>query len=313
MPLPREARAEELVEGMRLGKDQEPGQVRTKGGGGSRRVGQRKGNSPSHALLWLAVIVTFLPMIVTLFTSLKYTRDIISGSLFFKPTLDNYRELFLGSTGNFLRLLLNSVVASVGSTVIVIAISSLAAYSISRFTWPRWVSGAIIGWLLLAQMLPPVVFVGPFYLMSRSIGIYNTPAALIMAYIVLNFPLAMFILRRFFADVPSEIEDAAAIDGASHGTTFLRIVLPIVGPGVTAAGLLSFIFSWNDFIFALSLTSSSQGMTIPVGIANFAQEFQILYGEMTAAGFFAAVPAIILVLFAQRFIITGLALGSVKG
>jgi multiple sugar transport system permease protein len=249
---------------------------------------------------------------VTLLTSLKYARDIISGSLEFQPTLANYAALFTGDS-DFLRLLLNSVTASVASTAIVVLISSLAAYSISRCPWPRWVSAVIVGWLLFTQMLPPIVFVGPFYLMARNLGIYNTPAALVMAYIVLDFPLAMFILRRFFADVPAEIEDAAAIDGAGQATTFARIIVPIVAPGITAAALLSFIFAWNDFIFALSLTSSVKGMTIPVGIANFAQEFQILYGEMTAAAFFAAVPAIVLVVFAQRYITAGLALGSLKG
>ncbi len=168
-------------------------------------------------------------------------------------------------------------------------------------------------WLLFIQMLPPIVFVGPFYLMSRGFGAYNTPAALVMAYIVLNFPVAMFILRRFFADIPSELEDAAAIDGAGQATTFVAVVVPIVSPGIAAAALLSFIFAWNDFIFALSLTSSARGMTIPVGVANFAQEVQVLYGEMAAAPFFAAVPAIILVAFAQRYITAGLALGSLKG
>lgn len=279
----------------------------------AKSPGRVAGQWFGHVVLWLAVLVTVLPVLLTLLASLKYTRDIISGNLFFQPTLSNYGSLFSGSGGNFLRLLVNSVAASTGSTAIVIVIASLAAYSISRFAWPRWVSAVIIGWLLFAQMLPPIVFVGPFYLMARTLGIYNTPLALIMAYIVLDFPLAMFILRRFFADVPAEIEDAAAIDGASHLTTFLRIIVPIVSPGITAAALLSFIFSWNDFIFALSLTSTPSGMTIPVGIANFAQQFQILYGEMTAAAFFAALPAIVLVVFAQRYITTGLALGSVKG
>lgn len=274
---------------------------------------KERGTALNHVILWIAVIITFLPMLVTLMTSLKYTRDIISGSLVFKPTLSNYQAVFSPQGGDFIRLLANSVIASVGSTIIVIAIASLAAYSISRFAWPKWVGGTILGWLLFSQMLPPIVFVGPYYLMSRSLGIYNTPAALVMAYIVIDFPLAMFILRRFFADVPKEIEEAATIDGANHSTTFFRIIVPIVAPGITAAGLLSFVFSWNDFIFALSLTSSPQGMTIPVGIANFSQQYQILYGQMSAGAFFAAIPAIILVIFAQRYITTGLALGSVKG
>lgn len=272
-----------------------------------------RGTTLSHALLWIAVVITLLPILVTLMTSLKYTRDIISGSLVFNPTLSNFRSIFSPQSGDFTRLLLNSAIASLGSMVIVIVVASFAAYSISRFAWPKWVGGTILGWLLFSQMLPPIVFMGPYYLMSRSLGIYNTPVALVMAYIVLDFPLAMFILRRFFSDVPSEIEDSAAIDGASHATTFFRIIVPIVTPGITAAALLSFIFSWNDFIFALSLTSSPQGMTMPVGIANFSQQYQILYGQMSAGAFFATIPAIILIIFAQRYITTGLALGSVKG
>lgn len=264
-------------------------------------------------LLWIAVVITLLPMLVTLMTSLKYTKAIISGSLVFTPTLSNFRSIFSSQSGHFGRLLLNSAIASLGSMAIVIIVASFAAYSISRFAWPKWVGGTILGWLLFSQMLPPIVFMGPYYLMARSLGIYNTPAALVMAYIVLDFPLAMFILRRFFSDVPSEIEDSAAIDGANHATTFFRIIVPIVTPGITAAALLSFIFSWNDFIFALSLTSSPQGMTMPVGIANFSQQYQILYGQMSAGAFFATIPAIILIIFAQRYITTGLALGSVKG
>ena len=260
----------------------------------------------------VAVVATLLPVLVTLVTSFKVPRNIISGVWFSAPTLHNYEALFTGS-GNFLRFTANSLMASLGSTLIVIVVASLAAYSLTRFRWPAAWTFTVIALLLFVQMLPPIVFVGPFYLISRSIGIYDTPLALIMAHTVLNLPLAVFILRTFFADVPKELEDAAAVDGATRFGTFTRIVLPITTPGIAATALLTFIFSWNDFLFALSLTTTPRGMTIPVGVANFAQNYQILYGNLTASAIYAAVPAIIVVVFAQRYITKGLALGAVKG
>jgi multiple sugar transport system permease protein len=167
--------------------------------------------------------------------------------------------------------------------------------------------------LIGIQMLPPIVFTGPFYFISRSIGIYNTPVALIMAYLVLQLPLATLILIEFFAGVPRELEEAAAIDGAGNLTIFTRVALPLVAPGIATAALLTFNFSWNDFLFALTLTTTPQGMTIPVGIASFAQEYQIKYGSMTAAAILATIPALLLVIFAQRYITKGLTLGAVKG
>jgi len=263
-------------------------------------------------LIVVAVIATLLPVLVTLVTSFKIPRSIIAGTWFSTPTFQNYAALFTGS-GNFLRLTGNSLIASLGSTLIIIVVASLAAYSLTRFRWPRAWTVTVIALLLFVQMLPPIVFVGPFYLISRNLGIYDTPLALIMAYMVLNLPLAVFILRNFFADVPRELEDAAAVDGATRLGTFTRIVLPITTPGIAATGILTFIFAWNDFLFALSLTTTPRGMTIPVGVANFAQNYQILYGNLTASAIYAAVPAIVLVVFAQRYITKGLALGAVKG
>ena len=263
-------------------------------------------------IIVVAVIATLLPVLVTLVTSFKVPRNIISGVWFGPPTLRNYEALFQGD-GNFLRFTINSLIASLGSTLIVITVASLAAYSLTRFRWPRAWTFTVIALLLFVQMLPPIVFVGPFYLISRNIGIYDTPLALIMAYMVLNLPLAVFILRTFFADVPRELEDAAAVDGATRVGTFTRIVLPITTPGIAATAILTFIFAWNDFLFALTLTTTPKGMTIPVGVANFAQNYQILYGNLTASAIYAAIPAIILVVFAQRYITKGLALGAVKG
>ena len=264
-----------------------------------------------HFSLLIVVVVTLTPVLVTLLTSLKLPRDILARSFVFQPTLRNYRELFSG--GDFSQLTLNSLSASLGATFLIVVVSSLAAYSLSRFRWSRGVRTFVLGAFLLIQMLPPIVFAGPFYSISRSVGIYDSPLALIMAYIVLQLPLATLILTEFFSNLPKELEEAAAIDGAGNLTTFLRIALPLVAPGIATAALLTFNFNWNDFLFALTLTSTPEGMTIPVGIAGFAQDYQVKYGNMTAAAMFSAVPALLLVVFAQRYITKGLTVGAVKG
>lgn len=264
-----------------------------------------------HAALLVTAFVVLAPVVVTLLTSLKLPRDIISRSFSFTPTLRNYRELFTESA--FAQLTVNSLVASIGATVLIISVASLAAYSLSHFSWPRVVRLVVMGALILIQMLPPIVFTGPYYFISRATGIYDTPLALIMAYTVLQLPLATLILLEFFSSIPRELEEAARIDGADHLTIFSRIALPLVAPGIATAALLTFNFNWNDFLFALVLTATPEGMTIPVGIAGFAQDYQVKYGAMTAAAIFSAVPALLLVIFAQRYIAKGLTVGAVKG
>ena len=271
------------------------------------------GKSIRHSLLALAGIVSIGPIIFSLLESLKTPIEIMSGSWKFSPNADNYANLILNQDSTFIRLTLNSIIASVGSTFVVLLFSTLAAYSLSRhFTWPKAFKRFLMFWLLFVQMVPAIVFLGPFYLISRQIGVYNSPAALVMAYLVLNLPLAVWVLTGFFSDVPSELKEAATIDGSSNFRTFVWIMVPVVSPGLTATALLSFIFAWNDFIFALGLTSTPAGMTLPVGIAGFAQQNNTLFADMSAAGVFAAVPAVVLVVFAQKYIVRGLTLGALK-
>jgi len=261
----------------------------------------------------LFVIFTLVPILFTFLTSLKYFRDIVSNSLRFTPTLINYQRLFDPNQSNFLRLTFNSLIVASGTMIIVLLIASLAAFSLSRFRWRGLLNGLLLGTILFIHMLPPVTFLGPFYLIARALNIYDTVLAVIMGHIVLNLPTATWILLDFFAEIPKELEEAALVDGASRFQSLTHILLPIVQPGIAAAGALAFVFSWRDFLFSLSLTSTPRGMTIPVGIAGFAQEYNIRYGEMAAGAFFAMIPALLLVSFAQRFIIKGLTLGALKG
>ncbi|HOR55255.1 MAG TPA: carbohydrate ABC transporter permease [Flexilinea sp.] len=265
-----------------------------------------------HGFLLAVVIYTLIPIFFTLGTSLKLFRDIISGSLLFKPTLINYERLLNPSQSNFLRLTANSLLIAAGTMAVVLVIASLAAYSLSRFNWhPLW-NGLIQGIILFIHMMPPVTFLSPLYLISRALNIYDTPVAVIMGHIILTLPTAIWILLDFFAEIPKEIEEASIVDGASHFQSLTQVMLPIIQPGLASAGALTFIFSWRDFLFALSLTTTPRGMTIPVGISSFVQEYSIRYGEMAAGSFFAMIPALLMVAFAQRYIIKGMTMGALK-
>jgi len=273
--------------------------------------------NPRTLLLHLVLIVVALiilgPVVYTFLTSLKLFRDIISGSWSFTPTTRNYEQLFMSDRNNFTDLTRNSVVVGLLSLLLVQVIAALGAYSMSRFRWRRLISGLVMGWLLFINMLPPIIFVGPFFIIARTLGFYDTPIAITMAHSIMNLPLAFWMLHSFFADIPIELEEAAAIDGCSRLQTFLRIALPIAKPGIAATGVLVFVFSWKEFLFALTLSSTPRAMTIPVGIAAFAQEWNIRYGEMAAAAFFATIPALILVFVAQKHIVKGMTLGALKG
>lgn len=267
-----------------------------------------------HGVLMLAMVVTLAPLFFTLLTAMKFRRDIISGRFFdFEPTWNNFRALFEGSRGLFGEYTINSLIAGVGSTILVVAVAALAAYGLSRFRWSKFASGLLLAWLLFVYMLPPITFAGPYYVISRAVGLYDTPWVLVLAHTVITLPFAVWLLQSFFAEVPKELEEAAFIDGATRAQAFARIVLPMVRGGLVATAILTFIFSWKDFLFALILTSTPAGNTIPVGIAGFVQEYDLKYGEMSAAAILATIPGVIMIMFAQRHIIKGMTMGALKG
>lgn len=266
-----------------------------------------------HTILMSVALIILGPVFYTFITSLKIFRDIVSGEWGFDPTIRNYEQLFMADRSNFTDLTRNSLLVGGLTLLVVLVLASLGAYSLSRFKWRGLVRGAVMGWLLFINMLPPIIFVGPFFIIANTLEIYDTPLAIVMAHTILNLPLAFWMLHSFFADVPVELEEAAAIDGCSRLQTFLRIALPIARPGIAATAVLIFVFSWKEFLFALTLSSTPDAMTIPVGIAGFVQEYNIRYGEMAAAAFFATIPALILVFVAQKHIVKGMTLGALKG
>ena len=160
-------------------------------------------------------------------------------------------------------------------------------------------------------MIPPITLAGAWFTMARTVGLDNTLAGLILAHTVLNLPMALWLMAVFVRDVPKELEEAARIDGASTPVLLRHVVLPILAPGLAATGILTFVFSWNEFAVALNLTSK-QTATVPVGIAKFAQDFEIQYTQMAATAALSMLPALVLLLIGQRYIVKGLTQGAVK-
>lgn len=275
-------------------------------------VRRRREAAILHLFLLVATLVTLAPFVFTVTTSFKLQRDIGAGAWVFTPILDNYIGLFSGRS-SFSTLIANSAFVGGIATIAVVGVGGLAAHALARYRWARWVRPAMLGWLIFVHMMPPVTFIFPLYSLVRDLGIYDTVFGVAVGHVAFLTPLTVFILLDFFGSIPKALEDAAAVDGAGRFATFRRITLPLAWPGIAAAAILTFIFSWREFAFALSVTSTNAAMTLPVGIAGFAQENSVLYGQMAAATTVATIPAIIAIVFAQRRIVGGLTLGAVTG
>jgi multiple sugar transport system permease protein len=262
-------------------------------------------------MLGLALVVIVGPFLWIAVASFKQPIAILSGTWSFTPTLDNYADVLLSKRSDFLAGVRNSLIVAAVSTAIVLVVGTLAAYSLHRFAWARWVTLGFLGWTLAFHMIPVLTLVGPWYLAFKQLGLYDTRAALIVTHVSVNLPMAVWLMMSFFRDIPPEIEQAALVDGCHPLSAFWRVVLPLVVPGLIAAGVLAFVFSWNEFSIALNLVSQTNA-TVPVVVAKFAQDYEIQHGQMAAASILATIPALVLMVFGQRFIVQGLTMGSVK-
>ena len=265
----------------------------------------------AYAVLAGGAFLIIAPFFWVGLQSFKYQIAILQGSWIFPPTWFNYADVLYSHRSDFPTNVWNSVVVASCSTVFVLVTGTLAAYSLSRLKWNRWIARGFLGWTLIFNMIPPLTLVGPWYLIFRQIGLYGSLTALVLAHITLNLPMTIWMMMAYFNEIPREIEDAARVDGCGRFDTFWRIALPLVTPGLIAAGVLAFVFSWNEFAVALNLTDRSTA-TVPVAIARFAQQYEVQYGQMAAASILSTIPALILMFFGQRFVVQGLTMGAVK-
>ncbi|MDQ7840930.1 MAG: carbohydrate ABC transporter permease [bacterium] len=264
------------------------------------------------ALVALAIIWSLAPYLWTLFTSFKTERELYQFPVTYLPkvpTIINYVNVF--TQNPFGRFLLNSAIVTVLSTVLCLFIASLAAYAFARLKF-RGREPLLVG-LLVVAMIPLITLIVPLYILVRKLGLLNTYWGLIAPYVTYSLPVAIFILTAFFREIPPELEEAALIDGCTRMNTLWRIIAPLAAPGLITAGIIVFVYTWNEFLIAMTLTSTTGVRTITVGIALYRGEFTFPWGVISAAVALATVPIMALILLGQRLVIRGLTAGAVKG
>jgi multiple sugar transport system permease protein len=282
----------------------------------ARTARRRRAPIKASWLLWVGVVLIMLfclfPFYWLINTSLKTGADLSSANVVPPhPNLDNYQSIF--QNADFVKALRNSAIISGVTTLIALTIGSFAAYALARLRFP-------MKFLLLAVVLsittfPPIAIAAPVFKLWTDLGLYNTYLGLILPDLTFTLPLTIYILTSFFREIPRELEEAALVDGATYFQSFRKVVLPLAAPGLVTAGLLAFIFVWNEFLFAITLTSSPDVRPVPAAIAFFtgSSQFEIPLGTISAASVVVTVPLIILVLLFQKRIVAGLTAGAVKG
>jgi multiple sugar transport system permease protein len=264
-----------------------------------------------YFLLAAAVLYCSGPFLWQFITSLKPDAELtrIPPVLPSSPIAGHYISIFRGHP--FLRIILNSLIVAASTTVLALVTGLFASFGLAKLRVRR--KALVLGFVLSVSMFPPIATVSPLYIIIRALGLRDTLWALIITYTTFSLPLTIWVLTNFFREVPDEIYLAARVDGCSPFQAFYRILLPLSAPGIVTTALLVFIFSWNEFLFALTFTSTTASRTIPVGIALFPGLHEVPWGDIAAASIVATVPLVVLVFIFQRRIIEGLTIGAVKG
>ena len=275
----------------------------------SRRAKQVSGWSTAILII---VVASLVPVAWIVFLSLKTPATATDGS--FIPhqwTLSNYSDIF--KQGIFTDALRNSIGIGLISTLLAVTIASSAAYAIARLDFPG--KTVLLAVVLGVALFPQISLVGPLYNLWRQIGLYDTWPGLIIPYMTFALPLSIFVLSSFFREIPWELEQAAQVDGATPFPAFRKIIVPLAMPGIVTTFIIVFIICWNDFVFAISLTSTTAAETVPAAISSFpgVSQFSVPYGDIAAAAVIVTIPVMLLVLIFQRRIVSGLTAGAVKG
>lgn len=266
--------------------------------------------------LLFMLLYTAVPMIWMLITSLKSGFAAMQFPPQWwpkEPTLANYQKLLdpQNSVGqDFLRFFWNSIYVSVLTTLLAVAVAVPAAYAFSRFSFPG--RKFLFFSVLLRNMFPAVIFLVPLFILMRWLGLVNTHGSLILTYLTFGLPLAIWLLKGFFDNIPIQLEQAARIDGATRFQAFLLIVAPLSVPGIIATAIYSFIGAWNEYIYAATFLTKNEQLTLPVGIQRFFSENTSDYPGLMAASFMMSVPVVVLFLLLQRYFVRALTEGAVK-
>jgi trehalose/maltose transport system permease protein len=272
---------------------------------GSQKVGWGAANL-------IVIVAAAIPVLWLVSLSLKDPSTLADGKFIpQKWTFENYSGIF--STSLFTRALINSIGIALIATFLAVVLGAMAAYAVARLNFPG--KALLIAASLMIAMFPPISLVSPLFNLWRIIGLFDTWPGLIIPYLTFSLPLAIYVLSAFFREIPWDLEKAAQVDGATPFQSFRKIIVPLAAPGVFTTAILVFIFAWNDFVFAISLTSTTRARTVPAAIAFFTgtSQFTTPIGSIAAAAVVITIPIIIMVLIFQRRIVAGLTAGAVKG
>ena len=284
-----------------------------------RRRTARPGKVVRETLFYIAVVIVVLialfPFFWILRTSLLSNAQVSAGVGGANGIIPShlsgvaYSNVF--TQASFLRPLVNSFIVALATTVVTVIVASMAGYALARLRIRG--AGAILGFILLAGFFPVLAMIGPLFLVLRYLGWLNSIWPLIIVYLVYTLPISTWLLKNFFEQIPAELEDAALVDGATRLQVLRKVVVPVAVPAVFTAAILSFILAWNDFAFAVSFLTSTAHFTAPLAITTFGQsQFQTFYNLIDAAVVIISIPIAVLVLFAQRRIVSGLTTGALR-
>ncbi|MGX6606679.1 carbohydrate ABC transporter permease [Micromonosporaceae bacterium Da 78-11] len=273
-----------------------------------RRKARRTSNPVWGVVAWIAGIVFVFPVIWMVLTSFKQEQDAASNppTWFFTPTLAQYEQVF---DRNIMPFLLNSLMASVFSTILVVVLATPAAYALSLRPVAKWTDALFF--FISTKMMPAVAALLPVYLLVKHLGMLDNIWTMILLYTSMNLPLAVWMMRSFLLEVPREVLEAGEVDGAGLITSIRKIILPIVSPGLAATALICFIFAWNEFFLAVNLTATNSG-TSPIFLVGFISSEGLFLARLCAAATLVSLPVLIAGWVAQNKLVRGLSMGAVK-
>ena len=267
-----------------------------------------------YAVIAFALVYTVFPVLWLFVNSFKTRLDMFAMPPIWivdNPTLYNYIQTFVER--EFVTYMFNSLVVASATTILSLAIGTIAGYALARFRYPGRTKFHLSFWILSTRMMPPIVTIMPLYLFFGVLDLLNTKTALVIAYTGFNLPFVVWMMRSYFAEIPADLEESAMVDGDTRLGAFWRVILPLARPGLAATAIFCFILSWNELLFALIITETTSANTLPIGIAGRITQYKVEWGEISASGFAACVPIIIFAFIVQRHLVRGLSFGAVKG
>jgi sorbitol/mannitol transport system permease protein len=282
-------------------------------GSSERGVGERRSTDVVMGLVaWLAALIFFFPVFWMVLNSFKEEQDAnTSPKLFFSPTLDRYRDVTETTTGllSFREAFMNSFWIVIVSTVVVLVLAIPAAYALAIRPVPKWRD--VLFFFISTKFLPVVAAILPLWILARNLDLLNTRLVLMILYTGMNLPLAVWMLRSFFQEIPRELVEAAEIDGAGLKGQLTSVILPIAVPGIAATALLCVIFAWNEYFYAVQLNPAG-GSTVPIWVTTNISTRGNFLAQLSAASVIATVPVVLAGWLAQKRMIRGLAMGAIK-